>query len=359
MDGRHNSLAALADFIHRHFLWLLIGSYVLAALGPAAGQCIRGVALGRLNLGAETTPISLPMVMLAVLLLNAGLGVQTGRLTSLLRRPVVLLAGLMANTLGPVAFIFAVSVVMRVWHNPDEVQVILVGLALVAAMPIAGSSTAWTQNAGGDLALGLGLVLASTFLSPGTTPLTFGLLEPVATGVYVQVLGNLEGGGTGVLLIVCVLCPSLLGMAARPVIGTGRLRRARPALTLINSANLLLLNYANASGSLPEVVAAPDWDFLAVTLAVVVVLCGFAFGSGWCVARLLRVDRAQRASLMFGLGMNNNGAGLVLASLALADHPRILLPIILYNLVQHLVAGGVDFLIAWRPSFPPPGPQWQ
>ena len=46
---------------------------------------------------------------------------------------------------------------------------------------------------------------------------------------------------------------------------------------------------------------------------------------------------------MFGLGMNNNGTGLVLASMALADHPRVLLPIIFYNLVQHLVAGCVDF----------------
>ena len=42
--------------------------------------------------------------------------------------------------------------------------------------------------------------------------------------------------------------------------------------------------------------------------------------------------------------MNNNGTGLVLASVALADHPRVMLPIILYNLVQHLVAGSVAYL---------------
>jgi len=30
------------------------------------------------------------------------------------------------------------------------------------------------------------------------------------------------------------------------------------------------------------------------------------------IARLLKTDPAQRASLMFGLGMNNNGTGLVL-----------------------------------------------
>jgi hypothetical protein len=31
---------------------------------------------------------------------------------------------------------------------------------------------------------------------------------------------------------------------------------------------------------------------------------------------------------MFGLGMNNNGAGLALASMTLAAHPRVMLPII-------------------------------
>ena len=40
--------------------------------------------------------------------------------------------------------------------------------------------------------------------------------------------------------------------------------------------------------------------------------------------------------------MNNNGAGLVLASMALADHPQVMLPVIFYNLAQHLIASIVD-----------------
>jgi BASS family bile acid:Na+ symporter len=39
--------------------------------------------------------------------------------------------------------------------------------------------------------------------------------------------------------------------------------------------------------------------------------------------------------------MNNNGTGLVLASVALSARPTVLLPIIIYNLSQHLVAGFV------------------
>ena len=71
-----------------------------------------------------------------------------------------------------------------------------------------------------------------------------------------------------------------------------------------------------------------------------------AFGSGWLLARCLKVDSSERSALIFGLGMNNNGTGLVLASMALADHPTVMLPIIFYNLVQHLVAGSVDFVVS-------------
>jgi BASS family bile acid:Na+ symporter len=349
MRDPRNPLSAISHLIHRYFLCLLIGAYVLAGVFPVLGLAMQQVTCGHLTVFGETTRISLPMVMLAFLLLNAGLGVETRRLQTLLHRPGVLVAGLTANLLAPILFIFVVSVVMRIWHNADEVQMILVGLALVAAMPIAGSSTAWSQNANGDMALALGLVLASTLLSPLTTPLTFELGEQMTTGGYSQALDDLEGSGTGLFLLFCVLLPSLVGMAARPVIGANRAAAARPLLKLVNSINLLLLNYANASVSLPHVVAAPDWDFLAVTLAIVIALCVFAFGSGWYLGQVLQVDPAQRASLMFGLGMNNNGAGLVLASMAFAHHPQVLLPIILYNLAQHLVAGGVDVFITRTP----------
>ncbi len=41
---------------------------------------------------------------------------------------------------------------------------------------------------------------------------------------------------------------------------------------------------------------------------------------------------------MFGLGMNNNGTGLVFATANLSDHPAVLLPIIFYTLVQQIIA---------------------
>jgi len=335
----HRPLAALSHLAHKHLIWLVVGSYALAALWPGPGLWVRGVALGEVRLFGERAGLTLPVLMLAVLLFNAGLGARASGLLGLARRPAPLLAGLAANLAVPVAFVFLVSQGMRVWHNPEEVQQILVGLALVASMPIAGSSAAWSQNADGDLALSLGLVLLSTLLSPLTTPAALHAVGSMASGEYADSLHELAASGSGVFLALCVAMPSLLGLVARQAAGEARAEAARPHLKLANSAILVLLNYSNASVSLPQALAELDWDFLAVTLGLACALCVASFAAGWAVARLLR---AGPAPLAFGLGMSNNGTGLVLASMALASRPRVLLPIIFYNLVQHLVAACVD-----------------
>jgi BASS family bile acid:Na+ symporter len=349
MHVRASTIDRIAHFIHGRFMWLLVGSYIVAGLSPALGLAIRDVSFGEVVVLGEKTKISLPMVMLASLLFNAGLGVRTAQLRDLVRAPFTLIGGLIANLLVPILFILGLSISMRFWHNPDEVQNILVGLALVASMPIAGSSTAWSQNANGDLALSLGLVLASTFLSPLTTPVALHAVGFVTTGDYSEDLHELAGSATGAFLGICVILPSILGIGSHILLGEENVTRINPRVKLINSIILLVLNYSNASMSLPQVISSPDWDFMAVILTITMGLCGLGFASGWTLSRLLGVDESRRTSLMFGLGMNNNGTGLVLASMALADHPQVMLPIIFYNLVQHLVAGVVDQMVCRPP----------
>jgi BASS family bile acid:Na+ symporter len=176
----------------------------------------------------------------------------------------------------------------------------------------------------------------------------------VATGDYSEDLHELASGHTESFLAIGVLAPSLLGILAGWALGRARVVAAKPYVKVINSLVLLALNYSNAAISLPPAVADPDLDFLAVTLAIVSSLCVLAFAVGWGTALLLGAGREQRIALMFALGMNNNGTGLVLASMALADHPRVMLPIICYNMVQHLMAGAANSLVQ-RPAGPAGG----
>ena len=196
--------------------------------------------------------------MLAVLLFNAGLGVKTEELTRLLQRPFLLVGALFCNVITPLVFIVAVSFLIFPWHNLEEVQQILTGLALVAAMPIAGASTAWSQNSNGSLALGLGLVLSTTALSPLLTPFILHMAGFVTTGDYSEDLHELASGGVASFLGLWVILPTLLGVSAKE----NQVARITPYLKLTNYFVILILNYLNASLTLPNVASHPTCTFL-------------------------------------------------------------------------------------------------
>lgn len=341
MDVGGSRVGRAAGFVHHYLLWLLIGSYAVAAVLPGPGLWLRSVDLA--GFARPMLPlVSLPSVLLGLLLFNAGLGVRAARLRAVGRRPAVLLSGVLANLALPVACILGMATTMRLWHNPRETQEILIGLALIASMPVAGSSAAWVQNADGDLALSVGLVVLSTCLSPLTTPLVLHAVGWMAAGEYATALHDLAAGEVSGFLAAYVLAPSLAGIAVRLIVGEVRISRVRDHLKLASSCVLLTLCYANAAIALPQTIREPDWDYLAVMLAIVAAMCVAGFAAGAAVARVFRADRPQRASLMFGLGMTNNGTGLVVAAGALAHMPAVMLPIIFYNLIQHVVAGVVD-----------------
>lgn len=335
-------------WLHCNLLILLLLATALAVIAPGLGQTLRHISLGTVQWAGDSLTLSLPLLMLSFLLFNAGLGIKMADIKALLARPMPIVAGLLANIMLPVAFILLVFLLMRGWHNPDEWGNLLAGLALIAAMPIAGSSTAWAQNMNGDLALSLGMVLFSTMLSPLTTPWVLRGIALVATGDYQEDLQELSLHGSSIFLMMGVILPSLLGIGVHWLVGENRVKQLSPYLKLLNVLNLLLLSYSNASVSLPHAFANFDLDFLVVTVLISVSLCLAAFSCGWVLARLLKLPQPEQASLVFGLGMNNNGTGLVLSSMALSDHPLVMLPIIFYNLTQQFVAGVIDKVMSRR-----------
>ena len=345
MSERRDRVAIVSHFLHQHLLKLIILSYGLAAVLPEPGLWLKEANLLGFVGGMEQASYTVPKVLLWVLLFCAGVRVRPTRIGQVVRRPGVMLAGLAGNLLVPLAFLALMVPALGLWHNPGEAATVLVGLALVSSMPIAGSSTGWAQAADGDMALSLGLVLGSTFLSPLTTPLALQTLGTLAPGEAGRQLHDLAGHGTGSFLIAWVMVPSLMGIAVRLALGEVRVSPIERNLKLVVPPTLLVLCYANASACLPQALGHPDWDFLGIIAVFVTGLCSLTFTAGAVIGRLVGADQGQRAALIFGLGMNNNGTGLVLASIALGSQPQVMLPIIVYNLVQHLIAGAVDSIL--------------
>lgn len=329
--------------VHRYFLLLLLTSYLLAGMMPQLGLYLRQISFGSITLpGLGQTNISPALIMLSFLLFNAGLGIQTKELRNLRQRIWLLLVGFLANMIVPVFLVLCLRGLMGLWHNSDELHNLLVGLALIIAMPIAGSSVAWAQNANGNLSLSLGLVLLSTILSPVTTPVILHLFGFITQGDYAEDLHEMAQQGTNAFLCITVVFPSLAGMLVRYIISENRAILVKPYLKLSNFIVLLLLNYSNASTSLPQVFSKPDWDFLGFIFGTTLVVCSVGFFAGWLVSRAFKTDQSDKAALMFSLGMNNNGTGLVLAATALGDHPAVMLPMIFYTLVQQMLAAIID-----------------
>jgi BASS family bile acid:Na+ symporter len=210
---------------------------------------------------------------LARLLFNAGFGTVKISWAQLRERLATLSVGVLGNALVPVTFVFVVSYALRLWHNGDETQNILVGLALVASMPIAGSSTAWSQNADGDLTISLGLVILSTLPSPLTTPIVLHAISFAASGEYSEDLRELARHGTKLFLVLFVLLPSVVGLGTRRAITASCAKQAAQQIKLVNLVILLLLNYSNAAVALPRVVANPDPDLISIVLTLVTILC--------------------------------------------------------------------------------------
>src|SRR5947208_14830821 len=81
--GSSRVLVGISHFIQVQFLWLLLAFYLLAAFFPAAGLWMREVTFAEIHGPFATTSISLPVVMLAFLLFNAGLAVKSSQLREL------------------------------------------------------------------------------------------------------------------------------------------------------------------------------------------------------------------------------------------------------------------------------------
>ena len=336
----------LEKFISKNFLVFLILSYILALLLPSFGQHIRNISVGKVFwFDGSTLSLTLPLLMLAFVLFNAGLGVKISEIKEIIKNPKLIILGLLANSLIPIIFIFSISNFLHIYLSFSQAQSTILGLALIASMPIAGSSSAWAQNSNGNLSLSLGLVLGSTLLSPLTTPWVLKLLASLAEGDYALKLSQVADTGTNSFLLLSVVIPSLAGIIAAQFIGEEKISRLKPFLRLSNAANMLLLIYSNASAVLPEAFFKPDPKFLFASLIISLSLCALAFGGGLVLSKILKVPPAERSALVFGLGMNNNGTGLVLASLVLSEYTSILLPIIFYNLGQQFIAGLIDSLL--------------
>lgn len=325
--------------MHRHLLWLLVVCYALAALWPRLGLAIREIKIAQPT-GRE---VHAPMLLLALLLFCAAAVIRWSEVRDLLQRPSVLLMGLLAAWLGPALFVGIVGPLLFRFTDPAAAAGVMVGLALVAAMPVANSSAGWSQNAGGNVALSLSMVVLSILISPIAAPQMLKLMGFVLSDEATKNIEEVVQRFSGAEFILWVILPSLAGAIAAWLAGPERIARVKPWIRFVTLAVLLLLNYTNAALALPKVVGQETLATVAVPagLALALNLLGILLAMG--LARVADLSHSSRTAMLFALSMKHTGLALVLAGEVLADRdPRVILTIVLATLLQHVVAAAVD-----------------
>lgn len=332
-------MAYFANLVRRHLLWLLLPTYVIAYLLPGPGAYAAQLTL--MQGIAGPVAVQLPMLLVGVLLLSAAMQVDVADASLVAHRPDGIIAALLAVWAAPAAVVLVAGALFQATGG-GQGGGLLLGMILVAAMPVANSSAGWTQQAGGSLSWALALVVLSIVLCPLVTP---GVIRLLGMSLSTADSANVEdvvGKFSGVSFIVWVLAPTFTGMLIRRFAGAGRIKQIKPWLHLATAAAILGLNYLNGSLVLPSIFPQPDAALL------IAAVCGAAALSvgGLLAAQLLTMalrwgDQA-RLALKFTLSMKHTGLALGLASTVLADQKDAILLIILATPIQHLVAGMVS-----------------
>jgi BASS family bile acid:Na+ symporter len=330
-----------ARFVQRQILWLLVGCYALATFWPHPGLLMRHWEWSPEIAGQ--VPLSLPLLLLALLLFCAALGTDVAQMRTVVSRPGVLIVGLLAVWAGPMLLVAVAGAVVPWAVDGQATFGLLVGLALVATMPVANSSVGWTQSAGGNLALSLGLVLLSISICPWATPNLLGLLGLSLSQDERALCEALVNQFSGAFFIVWVILPTAAGLTIRLIAGDERLAKVAGWISLASAASLLLLNYVNAALALPKVWQQSNAAVLITTFSLAIAMSVVGLAVGWALARLMRLPDKERFALLFGLSMKHTGLALLLAGAVLTEQPLAILIIVLATVAQHLSAGIVQW----------------
>lgn len=206
------------------------------------------------------------------------------------------------------------------------------------------SATAYASLAGGNVASS---VVAAALLNIQGVFLTAPLFSLLAGS------GAAEFDASGLLKVVTILLiPFLLGQAMQRWLGTW-VASHRQLVTRMDRTSIAIAVYVAFSGAVEQrfwtLIDATGWAWLAGGTAVFLI---FGHLGAWLLGGALRLDRSNRISFLFAGAQKSVAMGAPLATVLFppAAAGIVLLPILLYHLVQLVIAAP----IATRLN--PPGP---
>lgn len=210
---------------------------------------------------------------------------------------------------------------------------LLTGLLYCAMLPsTVQSAISYSSIAGGNVAASVVGAAVSNLAGILVTPLLVALVIGAASGVSL-------GSDTLVRIATLLLLPFAIGQLAQGVLGAWA-QRQKSMLSFFDRLVIVIAVYvafagAVASGSLAFVTLTN----LALLLCAVAFLLLFAFGAAAGLGDALRLNRADRISLIFAGAHKSIATGAPMAAILFGSEAGlILLPAIIYHISQLIVS---------------------
>ena len=263
--------------------------------------------------------------ILIVLMFQLGIELDRQAFAGVARRPAAVVAGLLGQLALLPLIAFGVGLAFRL------PPVYFLGLLLVACCPGGSSSNVFSMLAKGDVALSVTLTALSSLITLFTIPLVMGFAARFVA-VHAGAAIELPVGKLLVQNIVLLFLPMLCGAlfrhwrprAARRVhelLG----RVAFPALMLL--AAVFFVQYAST--------ILENLGVLGLAAGALILL---AMAGGSLLARLFRLRRAVRRTIVIEVGMQNAAQAIAVATSPLIfDSGEMAVPAIVYALVMNVV----------------------
>lgn len=271
----------------------------------------------------NTVWIVLPVLI--ALMFQLGIELDRQAFAGVARRPAAVVAGLLGQLALLPLIAFGVGLAFRL------PPVYFLGLLLVACCPGGSSSNVFSMLAKGDVALSVTLTALSSLITLFTIPLVMGFAARFVA-VHAGAAIELPVGKLLVQNIVLLFLPMLCGAlfrhwrprAARRVhelLG----RVAFPALMLL--AAVFFVQYAST--------ILENLGVLGLAAGALILL---ATAGGSLLARLFRLRRAVRRTIVIEVGMQNAAQAIAVATSPLIfDSGEMAVPAIVYALVMNVV----------------------
>ena len=262
---------------------------------------------------------------LAFIMFSLGLGLKVADFRQVLRRPGVIVVGLLAQML----LLPLTAAAIALWLElPGEWAV---GLMILAACPGGVTAGIVTRLALGETALSISLTVLTSLLAFISVPLVVGASLSYFGGESMAVtlpLGQTAGG-----LLLVTLLPVTLGLwsSERQFFGTHKQQLIHRGATWV-FVLIVLFTFVDQWSAISNHFAQLGLACLLLNLVTM--------GNGALLGSLLRVPTASGVALAMECGIQNSALGITLAVTVLAV-PQLAVPSVIYALLMNVTVFSV------------------